>query len=50
MDKPPKFLPGVFERAVCMVQERRGNYPLWAAMASIASNSKRGGVPRTSLE
>ncbi len=37
MNKPNKFAPEVRERAVRLVQERRGEYPsLWAAVESIA--------------
>jgi len=44
--KSNKFSPEVRERAVRMVQERRGEYPqLWAAIESIAA--KIGCVPQT---
>ena len=37
MKKTDKFSPEVRERAVRMMQERRGEYPsLWAAIESIA--------------
>lgn len=37
MKKPNKFSPEVRERAVCMVQEHCGEYPLlWVAIESIA--------------
>ena len=46
MNKPNKFAPEVRERAVRLVQERRGEYPsLWAAVESIAP--KIGCVPQT---
>ena len=49
MKKSNKFSPEVRERAVCMVQEHRGEYPsLWAAVESIAP--KIGCVPQTLLE
>lgn len=49
MNKSNKFSPEVRERAVRMVQERRGEYPsLWAAVESIAP--KIGCVPQTLLE
>ena len=51
MSKPKlnKYSPEVRERAVRMVQERRGEYPsLWAAVESIAA--KIGCAPHTLLE
>jgi len=49
MNKPNKFAPEVRERAVRLVQERRGEYPsLWAAVESIAP--KIGCVAQTLLE
>jgi transposase-like protein len=49
MNKPNKFAPDVRERAVRLVQERRGEYPsLWAAVESIAP--KIGCVPQTLLD
>ncbi len=46
MTKSNKFSPEVRERAVCMVQEHRGEYPSqWAAIESIAP--KIGCVPQT---
>ena len=46
MKKSNKFSLEVRERAVCMVQEHRGEYPsLWAAIESIAP--KIGCVPQT---
>ena len=46
MNKSNKFSPEVWERAVRMVQEHRGEYPsLWAAIESIAP--KIGCVPQT---
>ena len=49
MNKPNKFAPEVRERAVRLVQERRGEYPsLWAAVESIAP--KIGCVPQTLLD
>ena len=49
MNKSNKFSPEVRERAVRMVQERRGEYPsLWAAVESIAP--KIGCVAQTLLE
>lgn len=45
MSKSNKFSPEVRERAVRMVQEHRGKYPLWAAIESIAP--KIGCVPQT---
>ena len=46
MKKSNKFSPGVWERAVRMVQDHRGEYPwLWAAIESIAP--KIGCVPQT---
>ena len=46
MNKSNKFSPEVRERAICMVQEHRGEYPsLWAAIESIAP--KIGCVPQT---
>jgi transposase-like protein len=49
MRKSNKFSPEVRERAVRMIQERRGQYPsLWAAIESIAP--KIGCVPQTLLE
>lgn len=46
MNKSPKFSPEVRERAVCMVQEYREEYPsLWAAVESLAP--KIGCVPHT---
>ena len=48
MNKTNKFSPEVRERAVCMVQEHRGEYPsLWAAVESIAP--KIGCVAQTLL-
>ena len=49
MKKSNKFSPEVRERAVRMVQEHRGEYPLlWAAIESIAP--KIGCVPQTLLD
>ncbi len=49
MNKSPKFSPEVRERAVCMVQEHREEYPsLWAAVESLAP--KIGCVPNTLYE
>ena len=49
MKKSNKFSPEVRERAVRLVQEHRGEYPLlWAAVESIAP--KIGCVPQTLLE
>ena len=49
MNKSNKFSPEVRERAVRVVQERRGEYPsLWAAVGSIAS--KIGCVSQTLLD
>jgi len=49
MNKSKKFSPEVRERAVRMMQERRGEYPsLWAAVESIAP--KIGCVPQTLLK
>ncbi len=49
MNKPNKFAPEVRERAVRLVQERRGEYPsLWAAVESIAP--KIGCVAQTLLD
>jgi len=49
MNKPNMFAPEVRERAVRLVQERRGEYPsLWAAVESIAP--KIGCVPQTLLD
>ena len=49
MNKTRKFSPEVSERAVRMVQERRGQYPsLWSAVESIAP--KIGCVPQTLLD
>ena len=46
MKKSNKFSPGVWERALRMVQDHRGEYPsLWAAIESIAP--KIGCVPQT---
>ena len=46
MNKSNKFSPEVRERAVRLVQEHRGEYPLlWAAIESIAP--KIGCVPQT---
>ena len=48
MNKTKKFSPEVRERAVRLVQERRGEYPsLWVAVESIAP--KIGCVPQTLL-
>ena len=49
MNKTNKFSPEVRERAVRLVQERRGEYPsLWATVESIAP--KIGCIPQTLLE
>jgi transposase len=49
MNKTKKFSPEVRERAVCLLQEHRGEYPsLWAAVESIAP--KIGCVPQTLLD
>jgi len=49
MNKSNKFSPEVRERAVRLVHEHRGEYPLlWAAVESIAP--KIGCVPQTLLE
>jgi hypothetical protein len=41
MNKSNKFSPKVRERAVRMVQERRGEHPsLWAAVESIAPQDR----------
>ena len=46
MKKSNKFSPKVWERAVRLVQEHRGEYPsLWAAIESISP--KIGCVPQT---
>ena len=49
MKKSNKFSPEVWERAVRLVQEHRGEYPsLWAAFESISA--KIGCVPQTLSE
>ena len=49
MNKSIKYSPEVRERAVCLVQKHRAEYPsLWAAVESIAP--KIGCVPQTLLE